>query len=88
MARSFFVPVILAASTTAGPALRFVSGTAPSSPTNGDMWFDGQFRVRRVGATYGLAYTDAAQTFSSNNDFTATVQFEDLRAISVIMGAY
>lgn len=32
---------ILGASTTAKASLRIPSGTAPTSPTNGDIWFDG-----------------------------------------------
>lgn len=43
--------VILAAATTARPSLRIPSGTAPTSPTSGDLWYDGTNLKFRDGAT-------------------------------------
>ena len=40
---------ILGASTTAKASLRIPSGTAPTSPTNGDIWFDGTDLKMRIG---------------------------------------
>lgn len=43
---------ILGASTTAKASLRIPSGTAPTSPVNGDIWFDGtNLNVRIAGVT-------------------------------------
>jgi hypothetical protein len=44
--------LVLAASTTATPSLNMPAGTAPTSPTNGDIWFDGtDIKMRIGGAT-------------------------------------
>lgn len=43
--------VDIAASTTAISSLRIRSGTAPTSPNDGDMWYDGTDVKFRVGAT-------------------------------------
>jgi hypothetical protein len=40
---------ILGAATTAKASLRIPSGTAPTSPTNGDIWFDGTDLKMRIG---------------------------------------
>jgi len=40
---------ILGASTTAKASLRIPSGTAPTSPVNGDIWFDGTNIKMRIG---------------------------------------
>jgi len=40
---------ILAPSTTASATLRVPSGTAPTTPTNGDIWFDGTNLFMRIG---------------------------------------
>ena len=40
---------ILGASTTAKASLRIPSGTAPTTPTNGDIWFDGTDLKMRIG---------------------------------------
>ena len=48
---------ILGASTTAKASLRIPSGTAPTSPVNGDIWFDGtniQMRIGGVTKTFTL----------------------------------
>jgi hypothetical protein len=43
---------ILGAATTAKASLRIPSGTAPTSPTNGDIWFDGtDLKIRVAGVT-------------------------------------
>jgi hypothetical protein len=43
---------ILGASTTAKASLRIPSGTAPTTPTNGDIWFDGtDLKIRVAGVT-------------------------------------
>ena len=45
----------VAASTTAQASLRIRSGTAPTSPNDGDIWFDGtDLKIRVSGATYTL----------------------------------
>jgi hypothetical protein len=41
----------LSASTTARASLRIRSGTAPTSPNDGDIWYDGTNIYMRVGAT-------------------------------------
>jgi len=40
---------VLAPATTASATLRIPSGTAPTSPTNGDIWFDGTNLFMRIG---------------------------------------
>jgi hypothetical protein len=40
---------VLAPSTTASATLRVPSGTAPTTPTNGDIWFDGTNLFMRIG---------------------------------------
>jgi hypothetical protein len=40
---------VLAPSTTASATLRVPSGTAPTSPVNGDIWFDGTNLFMRIG---------------------------------------
>jgi hypothetical protein len=40
---------ILAPSSTASASLRVPSGTAPTTPTNGDIWFDGTNLFMRIG---------------------------------------
>ena len=43
---------VLAASVTARASLRIPSGTAPTTPTNGDIWFDGtDLKIRVAGVT-------------------------------------
>jgi len=43
---------VLAPSVTARASLRIPSGTAPTSPTNGDIWFDGtDLKIRVAGVT-------------------------------------
>jgi hypothetical protein len=42
---------VLAPSTTASATLRVPSGTAPTTPTNGDIWFDGTNLFMRIGGT-------------------------------------
>jgi len=49
---------ILGAATTAKASLRIPSGTAPTSPVNGDIWFDGtniQMRIGGVTKTFTLS---------------------------------
>lgn len=43
--------LVLPASTTAISPIRFTSGTAPTSPVDGDMWYDGTNVKFRVGGT-------------------------------------
>lgn len=38
-------------STSAGPHIRLVPGGTPSAPQDGDIWFDGQLRIRIGGVT-------------------------------------
>lgn len=50
---------MLAASTTSKASLNVPSGTAPSSPTDGDIWFDGtNFKVRVGGVTKTIMFTE------------------------------
>lgn len=45
----------IAAGTTAKAQIKFESSTAPTSPNNGDLWFDGtDLKLRVAGATYTL----------------------------------
>lgn len=44
-------------STSAGPHLRLVPGGTPSAPQDGDIWFDGQLRVRIGGVTRTVTVT-------------------------------
>lgn len=47
--------VDIAASSTARASLRIQSGTAPTTPNNGDIWFDGtDLKLRSGGVTYTL----------------------------------
>jgi hypothetical protein len=41
----------MSASTTAGASLNIASGTAPTTPANGDIWFDGSALKIRIGGT-------------------------------------
>jgi hypothetical protein len=43
--------VHVAGSTTSAASLRIVSGTAPTSPNDGDIWFDGTNLKMRIGGT-------------------------------------
>ncbi len=58
------VPLVAATATTSIPSIRLPHGSAPSSPTNGDVWTTstGVF-VRVTGVTYGLI-TRHSQVFS------------------------
>ena len=48
----------LAAGTTARSQINFASSTAPTSPADGDLWFDGtNLKLRVSGATYTLTKT-------------------------------
>jgi hypothetical protein len=48
----------IAASTTAKAAMNFISGTAPTSPNNGDFWFDGtNFKAQVGGVTKTFTIT-------------------------------
>jgi hypothetical protein len=48
--------LLTAASSTARSGFRLPSGTAPSSPTEGDVWYDGtNFKVRDSAATRDIA---------------------------------
>lgn len=50
--------VHVAAGTTAIPQMRLVSGVAPSSPTDGDLWFDGTgIKIRISGVTRTINVT-------------------------------
>jgi hypothetical protein len=46
--------LIVPASTTAVSSLRIPSGTAPTSPISGDLWYDGTNLVFRDGSTTRL----------------------------------
>lgn len=48
----------IAAGTTAKAQINFVSSTAPTSPANGDFWFDGtDLKLRAGGTTYTITKT-------------------------------
>ena len=48
----------LAAGTSAKSQLNLASSTAPSSPVNGDIWFDGtDLKLQAGGTTYTIAKT-------------------------------
>jgi hypothetical protein len=61
------------ASTTASAGLRLPHGTAPSSPTNGDVWSTTSGLFYRInGATKTSADLETAQTFASVKTFSST----------------
>ena len=43
--------ITIAAATTAKTQINFISGTAPTSPNDGDMWYDGTNLKMRIGGT-------------------------------------
>ena len=50
--------LLLNASTTSHPHINFTSGVAPTSPVNGDFWFDGtNFKARVGGVTKTFTLT-------------------------------
>jgi hypothetical protein len=61
----------LPAATTAGPSLNMPHGTAPTTPTNGDLWTTsaGGMYVRINGATKTLASLETTQTWSGSQTF-------------------
>jgi hypothetical protein len=68
---SFTVPVFVPASTTSLPSLRIPHGTAPTTPTNGDIWTTtGGIVGRFNGVTRSVADLDSTQTLS-NKTFVA-----------------
>ena len=88
----------LPGSTTALAPLRFVGGSAPTSPTAGDVWWESNTLKMRVGiATKDLAFTDSpltgnaatatklatAQTISLTGDVTGSVSFDGSAAVSI-----
>ena len=69
---------VTTASTTSTPSLRITSGTAPSSPTDGDMWYDGTNLKFRFGSTtstfaFGTTVASAATTSDVTYNNTSTV---------------
>ncbi len=49
---------VMAASSTASASIRIPSGTAPTSPVNGDIWFDGtDLKIRIGGVTKTFTVT-------------------------------
>lgn len=60
-----------AASTTAGAGFRLPHGTAPTTPTDGDVWTTtGNLWVRISGASQAVALQGSSAQLSSNNIFT------------------
>lgn len=78
--------LVPAASTTGGASLNVPSGTAPSSPNNGDVWFDGNgFNVRIGGVTRTFALIGPLLTLISaagSYSLSATSQGYRIQAIS------
>lgn len=63
----------LPASTTSAAALNLLPGTAPTSPTNGDLWTTTTtVNVRLDGTTRTLAQLADVNTWTSSNTFSAT----------------
>ena len=61
----------LGASTTSNASLRIRSGTAPTSPNEGDVWYDGTDLVFRDGsASKGIVFMSGTQTIAGAKTFT------------------
>ena len=77
---------VVAASTTSLPSLRVPHGTAPTSPTNGDIWTTTSGQYNRVsGATRAVAYTDS-QSFTGNTAFDTNTLYVDATNDRVSIG--
>lgn len=67
------VALLTAASTTSAAGLRIPHGTAPASPTNGDVWTTTASPFIQInGATKTLAALETSQTWTAAQVFTAT----------------
>jgi hypothetical protein len=88
----------LPGSTTSLAPIRFVGGSAPTSPTAGDLWWESNTLKLRVGAaTKDLAFTDSPLTGNAatatqlattraialTGDVTGTVNFDGSAAVSI-----
>lgn len=63
----------IGASTTSNASFRMRSGTAPTSPNNGDLWYDGtHYQVQLGGATLQLDRQAIAGTVSTTGTATTT----------------
>jgi hypothetical protein len=82
----------LGASTTAKAALRFASGVAPTTPNDGDMWYDGTNVNFRIGTTTTqLANQSGLATISditASCTFTGWSSFVDKQVISAVIGNF
>lgn len=64
-------------SSTTNPAIQFASiSSDPNNPTNGDMWFNGEFlKIRISGTSYlltGITTSSSTTTTSSSTTTTST----------------
>ena len=66
--------VDVGASTTSNASMRIRSGTAPSSPNEGDVWYDGTDLIFRDGsASKKVIFNSGTQTLSGSKTFSSTV---------------
>ncbi len=64
------------ASTTSYASVRIPSGTAPTSPNNGDMWYDGTDLKFRTSTTTTLARIVAAPATATSTGVTGTIAYD------------
>jgi len=90
--------IILPASTTSLVPLRFVAGSAPTSPTSGDIWYESNtLQFRTSSGTKTLAFTDSsltgsaasanklttAQSIALQGDVTGSVNFDGSAGVTI-----
>ena len=69
----------LGASTTSNASLRIRSGSAPTSPNEGDVWYDGTDLVFRDGsASKGVVFMSGTQTIAGSKTFSSAPTFSSL----------
>ena len=72
-----------ATSTTTTAGFRIPQGTAPTTPTNGDIWTTSSgMSLRRNGVTVSMAERESNNTFSGTNFFTGTNSFTARQSFS------
>ena len=86
---TFVAEVLLAAATTSRPSIRVPSGTAPSAPTDGDIWNDGtQLRFYEAAASQYASWTEQAAVADATGAGDVVAQLNSLlaklRTINVI----
>jgi hypothetical protein len=90
--------IILPASTTSLVPLRFVAGSAPASPTSGDIWYESNtLQFKNSAGTKTIAFTDSSLTGSAatanslttarqialTGDVTGSVNFDGSAGVTI-----